>query len=268
MIVLKYNTIIYPFISTHSLSRIATLSLSALAVAACATATFSVFYASLYQIAPAQRSNYLTIFFLLWVFSYLCFSNCMQRWVFLGFGGYAESGLNKLGLGVKIMILTKQYRCVHSASCQCTKGHLSEDVIFLVFHNLNWNPKLIATLSCVCKWFDDLAKRVLWKEFCRTRAPKMLHDLQSNGSHIVDGNWRALGKLLIYCSGCTKGGLFNSVQIPGHFVYQTRFSRTSGKSFLLPQCRTDVLYVSDPCEHLDQGKVVEYAASQNDPSKC
>ncbi|KAJ6866921.1 EID1-like F-box protein 2 [Populus alba x Populus x berolinensis] len=118
---------------------------------------------------------------------------------------------------------------------------------------LNWNPKLIATLSCVCKWFDDLAKRVLWKAFCRARAPKMMLDLQSSGSHSVDGNWRALGKLLIYCSGCTKGGLFNNVHIPGHFVYRTRFSRTSGKSFLLPQCRTDVLYVSDPCEHLDQG---------------
>jgi hypothetical protein len=81
----------------------------------------------------------------------------------------------------------------------------------------------------------------------------MMLDLQSSGSHSVDGNWRALGKLLIYCSGCTKGGLFNNINIPGHFVYRTRFSRTSGKSFLLPQCRTDVLYVSDPCEHLDQG---------------
>lgn len=152
------------------------------------------------------------------------------------------------------MILTKQYRCIHSSSCQCTKGHLQEDVIFLVFQKLNWNPKEIATLSCVCKWFDDIAKRVLWKEFCRTRAPKMMLDLQSSGSHNVDGNWRALGKLLIYCSGCSRGGLFNSIPIPGHFVYRTRFSRTSGKSFLLPQCRTDVLYVSDPCEHLDQGE--------------
>ncbi|CAN1130762.1 EID1-like F-box protein 2 [Linum perenne] len=152
------------------------------------------------------------------------------------------------------MILTKQYRCIHSSSCQCTKGHLSEDVIFLVFQQLNWNPKLIAALSCTCKWFDDLCKRVLWKEFCKTRAPKMMVDLQSSGSHSVDGNWRALGKLLIYCSGFTKGGLFNSVNVPGHFVYRTRFSRTSGKSFLLPQCRTDVLYVSDPCEHLDQGE--------------
>ncbi|KAK9037456.1 hypothetical protein V6N11_022367 [Hibiscus sabdariffa] len=152
------------------------------------------------------------------------------------------------------MILTKQYRCIHSSSCQCTKGHLSEDVIFLVFQQLNWNPKLIANLSCVCKWFDDLSKRVLWKEFCKTRAPKMMLDLQSSGSHSVDGNWRALGKLLIYCSGCSGGRLFNSVEIPGHFVYRTRFSRTSGKSFLLPQCRTDILYVSDPCEHLDQGE--------------
>lgn len=151
------------------------------------------------------------------------------------------------------MIITKQYRCIHSASCKCTKGHLSEEIIFLVVQQLNWNPKSIATLSCVCKWFDDLAKRVLWKEFCKTRAPKMMLDLQSSGSHSVDGNWRALGKLLIYCSGCNKGGLFNSIHIPGHFVYRTRFSRTSGKSFLLPQCRTDVLYVSDPCEHLDQG---------------
>ncbi|CAL5369837.1 unnamed protein product [Camellia sinensis] len=152
------------------------------------------------------------------------------------------------------MILTKQYRCMHSTSCTCTKGHLNEDAIFLIFQHLNWNPKLIAAFSCACKWFDDVAKRVLWKEFCKARAPKMMLDLQSSGSHSVDGNWRALGKLLIYCSGCTKGGLFNNIHIPGHFVYRTRFSRTSGKSFLLPQCRTDVLYVSDPCEHLDQGE--------------
>lgn len=151
------------------------------------------------------------------------------------------------------MKLTKQYRCIHSATCLCTQGHLTEEIIFLVFNHLNWNPKLIAAFSCACKWFDDLAKRILWKEFCKTRAPKMMLDLQSSGSHNVDGNWRALGKLLIFCAGCTKDGLFKSNQIAGHFVYRTRFSRTSGKSFLLPQCRTDVLYVSDPCEHLDQG---------------
>ncbi|EPS68291.1 hypothetical protein M569_06481, partial [Genlisea aurea] len=153
------------------------------------------------------------------------------------------------------MIAAKQYRCIHSSSCACTKGggHLSEELLALVFNHSNWNPKLIATISCVCKWFDDLAKRSLWKEFCKTRAPKMMLDLQSCGSHSIDGNWRALAKLLIYCPGC-KDGLFSTTcPIPGHFVYRTRFSKTSGRSFLLPQCRTDVLYVSDPCEHLDQG---------------
>ncbi|THU71612.1 hypothetical protein C4D60_Mb04t03300 [Musa balbisiana] len=81
----------------------------------------------------------------------------------------------------------------------------------------------------------------------------MMLDLQSCGSHSVDGSWKALGKLLIYCSGCSHRGVFNITHIPGHFVYRTRFSRTSGKSFLIPQCRMDDLYVSDPCEHLDQG---------------
>ncbi|KAJ4974792.1 hypothetical protein NE237_007966 [Protea cynaroides] len=122
------------------------------------------------------------------------------------------------------MLVTKQYHCIHSSSCACTKGHLNEDTIFLVCQHLNWNPMLIAILSCICKWFDDIAKRVLWKEFCRTRAPKMMLDLQSSGSHSVDGNWKALEKLLIHCSGCNKGGL------------------------------NDVLYVSDPCEHLDHGE--------------
>ena len=79
-------------------------------------------------------------------------------------------------------------------------------------------------------------------------------DLQSSGSHSVDGNWKALGNLLVYCSGQKKGGLFNKIHVPGHFVYRTRFSRTSGQSFLIPQCQTDVLYVSDPYEHLDEGE--------------
>ncbi|RZS01045.1 hypothetical protein BHM03_00030841 [Ensete ventricosum] len=81
----------------------------------------------------------------------------------------------------------------------------------------------------------------------------MMRDLQSSGSHNVDGNWKALAKLLIYCSGCSQRTLFDLTHVPGHFVYKTRFSKTLGKSFLIPQCRKDVLYVSDLCEHLDQG---------------
>ncbi|KAJ1296659.1 hypothetical protein BS78_01G319400 [Paspalum vaginatum] len=154
--------------------------------------------------------------------------------------------------------VVKRLRCTHSASCVCVKGHITEDAIYLVFEQMEWNPKMIAAFSSVCKWFDELAKRVLWKKFCHARAPKMMKDLHSDGSHIVDGNWKALGKLLIYCSGCpsARGDLFCNVYdpIPGHFVYRTRFSRTLGKSLLPPQSRSDVVYVSDPCEHLDQGE--------------
>lgn len=153
-----------------------------------------------------------------------------------------------------VLLKLKQHRCLHSANCVCTKGHLTEEVIFLVFNHLDWNPKLIVKLACTCKWLDDLAKRVLWKEFCMKRAPKMMLDLQSGNSRIMDGNWRALGKLLICCSsGSKENGLFDKIHIPSHFVGRPRFSSTSGKSFLLPRCRTDVLYVSDPCEHLDRG---------------
>eukprot|EP01018_Ginkgo_biloba_P024835 Gb_30805 [translate_table: standard] len=156
-------------------------------------------------------------------------------------------------------MLVKRSLCIHSGSCICSNGHLSETVMLLVFKYLNWNPRLLCSIACVCKWFEDIAKRVLWKEFCLSRAPKMVSDLLSGGSHgTIDRNWNALGKLMIYCSGCH--GSNNSIQlnqlnsIPGHFVYRTRFSQTSGKSFLVPQCRTDVLYVTDPCEHLDQGE--------------
>lgn len=152
---------------------------------------------------------------------------------------------------LEMALVAKRSRCTHSTTCLCLKGHINEDALFLVFRHINWNPRMITLISCVCKWFDEIAKRVLWKEFCHARAPKMMQDLHSGGSHIVDGNWKALGKLLIHCSGCTTGGLFD-VHVPGHFVLKTRFSKTSGKSFLPPMCRTDVLYVSDPCEHLDE----------------
>jgi hypothetical protein len=165
-----------------------------------------------------------------------------------GSGVQAEVRVLEMGLVVK------QFRCTHSATCLCLKGHISEDALFLVFRHMNWNPRMIALISGVCRWFNEIARRVLWKEFCNARAPKMMKDLHSGGSHIVDGNWKALGKLLIHCSGCTRGGLFgDDFHVPGHFALKTRFSRTSGKSFLPPSCKTDVLYVSDPCEHLDVG---------------
>lgn len=131
---------------------------------------------------------------------------------------------------------------------------LSEErVLFLVTHHTNWNPFLLCLLSCVCKKTAAISDRVLWREFCLSRAPKMVSDLLlgSKNGHI-DGGWQALGKLFLYCAGCcdsSKSPNFPKRNVRGHFVRTTRFSRTSGRCFLIPQCRTDTLYVSDPCEH-------------------
>eukprot|EP00252_Welwitschia_mirabilis_P013916 TRINITY_DN3082_c0_g1_i10.p1 TRINITY_DN3082_c0_g1~~TRINITY_DN3082_c0_g1_i10.p1 ORF type:complete len:275 (+),score=32.52 TRINITY_DN3082_c0_g1_i10:529-1353(+) len=151
-------------------------------------------------------------------------------------------------------MLVKRSHCIHSPTCICTRGHLSETALLLVFRSINWNPKVLCVIACVCKWFEDLAKRLLWKEFCKSRAPKMVSDLLDGSGHdSIEGNWNALGKLMIYCAGCHNiNSALDIKSIPGHLVYRTRFSKTSGKSFLWPQCRSDTLYISDPCEHLDQ----------------
>lgn len=77
----------------------------------------------------------------------------------------------------------------------------------------------------------------------------MVSDIRANGRGILLEEWRALGKLMIYCAGCRESQNVPSKTVSGHFVQTSRFSKTSGRSFLLPECRSDVLYVSDPCEH-------------------
>lgn len=78
----------------------------------------------------------------------------------------------------------------------------------------------------------------------------MVTDIASGGQGTMQGGWDALGRLMIYCAGCQESRNVHSKTVPGHFVQITRFSKTSGRSFLLPECRSDVLYISDPCEHL------------------
>lgn len=78
----------------------------------------------------------------------------------------------------------------------------------------------------------------------------MLSDIGGSGRGTVLGGWDALGKLMIYCAGCRESRRVRSKTVLGHFVQLSRFSKTSGRSFLIPDCRSDVLYVSDPCEHL------------------
>lgn len=137
------------------------------------------------------------------------------------------------------------------------KGLLDEKVMCLVFKSMNWNPFLICQYALVCKRFADVMKRVIWKEFCLSRAPKMVDHLLSGAggeqAGTIAGGWPPLGKLMFSCPGSHQSKHFYSKTIPAHFVWKSRFSRTSGKSFLPLQCRSDTLYISDCCEHLDNG---------------
>lgn len=83
------------------------------------------------------------------------------------------------------------------------------------------------------------------------RAPRMITALTEGGSSSrLGGGWPALAKLLFFCCGCESTRHFRvSQSTPGHFMKSSRFSKTSGRSFLTRRCGGDMLYVSDPCEH-------------------
>ncbi|XP_057849646.2 EID1-like F-box protein 3 isoform X2 [Cryptomeria japonica] len=135
-------------------------------------------------------------------------------------------------------------------------GILDEKILLLVFKSTNWNPFLLCRAACVCKKWSAIAKRLLWKEFCFSRAPKMVSDLVAgcrckNGSDRLEGGWHTLARLMFFCGGCQATTNFRiKATSPGHFIRTSRFSKTSGRSFLPPVCRGDTLYVTDPCEHV------------------
>ncbi|MCO5605721.1 hypothetical protein L7F22_059905 [Adiantum nelumboides] len=140
---------------------------------------------------------------------------------------------------------------------ECTCSNLCDErILVLVAHHTNWNPFLLCMLASVCKKIRAVCNRILWREFCLARAPKMTNDLlfcAKDGR--IEGGWQAIGKLFLYCAGChpSKSDSYSPIHpVEGHFVAKTRFSGTSGRSFLMPRSRTDVLYVSDPCEHANE----------------
>ncbi|WOK93588.1 hypothetical protein Cni_G02288 [Canna indica] len=133
-------------------------------------------------------------------------------------------------------------------------GILDETVLMLVFRSLNWDPHVICVAACVSRRLRAVARRVLFRELCISRAPRMVSALTSGGAAPggrLGGGWDALAKLLFFCCGCAAPTHFFAVDLPepGHFVGVSRFSKTSGRSFLVRRCWGDVLFVSDPCEH-------------------
>ncbi|KQK10200.1 EID1-like F-box protein 3 [Brachypodium distachyon] len=139
-------------------------------------------------------------------------------------------------------------------------GILDEQVLSLVFRSINWDPQAVCTAASVSRRLRAVAERVLWRELCVSRAPRMVASLTAPGAGVaptappgrVGGGWPALAKLLSFCCGAAvSAGV--PVAVPGHLTRVSRFSKTSGRSFLARRCRGDLLYVSDPCEHAVAG---------------
>ncbi|KAJ8898657.1 hypothetical protein K2173_004691 [Erythroxylum novogranatense] len=130
-------------------------------------------------------------------------------------------------------------------------GILNERVLLLVFESLKWDLHTLCVTASLNRKLHAIAKRLLWRELCANRAPRMVSTLtNSQASAHFDDFWRALAKLMFFCCGCNPTRNFRvSRVLPGHFVKASRFSKTSGRSFLIKKCRGDLLYVSDPCEH-------------------
>ncbi|KAL7084167.1 hypothetical protein ACP275_14G208500 [Erythranthe tilingii] len=133
-------------------------------------------------------------------------------------------------------------------------GILDERILVLVFGSLRWDIHELCRAASVNRRMRALAKRVLWRELCAHHAPRMVSALTAgSGNSRLVGGWHALAKLLFFCGGCKPSRHFKlshePSSRPGHFVRSSRFSKTSGRSFLAKGCREDVLYVSDPCEH-------------------
>ncbi|KAI3863737.1 hypothetical protein MKW98_031329 [Papaver atlanticum] len=133
-----------------------------------------------------------------------------------------------------------------------SSGILDERVLLLVFRSINWDPHILCLMACVCRKVSAVAKRVLWRELCISRAPRMveglIHGTPPNGR--LNGGWDSLAKVLFYCCGGKPCRNFRVEKVfKGHFANASRFSKTSGQSFLTKKCQSDVLYICDPCEH-------------------
>ncbi|KAL5203253.1 hypothetical protein ABZP36_014205 [Zizania latifolia] len=136
-------------------------------------------------------------------------------------------------------------------------GIMDEQVLLLVFRALNWDPHSLCVVARVCRRLRAVAERVLWRELCVSRAPRMMAALSGPSEAVagrIGGGWPAVAKLLFFCCGAA------GAAVPGHFAPVSRFSKTSGRSFLSRRCAGDLLYVSDPCEHTVAGAAADVGA--------
>ncbi|KAJ6839671.1 EID1-like F-box protein 3 [Iris pallida] len=149
----------------------------------------------------------------------------------------------------------QQQQQQQSSGSDSNTGFEDERILLLVFRSVAFDPRVVSVAACVSRRIRAVARRVLWRELCVSRAPRMTSELALGaGGGVGGGGFHALAKLLLFCcgSGPGRGG------IPGHLAPATRFSKTSGRSFLHRRCRGDLLYVSDPCEHEARGREADF----------
>ncbi|XVF72464.1 hypothetical protein PTKIN_Ptkin12aG0123100 [Pterospermum kingtungense] len=133
---------------------------------------------------------------------------------------------------------------------------LNERILLLVFESIKWDLQVLCLTASVNRKLRAIAKRLLWRKLCVYRAPRMVSALANGAPNgRIGGGWDALAKLMFFCCGCESTRHFKlSGPIPGHFARASRFSKTSGRSFLTKKCRGDLLFISDPCEHRMEDK--------------
>ncbi|KAE8671334.1 EID1-like F-box protein 3 [Hibiscus syriacus] len=153
-------------------------------------------------------------------------------------------------LPIQIMSATQRRR--HNDESELDdSGILNERILLLVFESIKWDLQVLCLVSSVNHKLRAIGKRILWRKLCVFRAPRMVAALANGAPNgRIGGGWDALAKLMFFCSGCESTRHFKvSRPTPGHFARSSRFSKTSGRSFLAKRCRSDLLFISDPCEH-------------------
>ncbi|OEL26663.1 hypothetical protein BAE44_0012313 [Dichanthelium oligosanthes] len=99
---------------------------------------------------------------------------------------------------------------------------MDKKVLKLVFRALNWDPQSLCMVARVSRRQRAVAERVLWRELCVSRTPRMVAARMGGAPALapavgrIGGGWPARAKLLLFCCGAAEAA------VPGHFAPVSR----------------------------------------------
>lgn len=127
-------------------------------------------------------------------------------------------------------------------------GIMDEKVLELVFRALNWDPRELCVVARVSRRLRAVAERVLWRELCVSRAPRMVSAL-SGPTAAVAAAAGASGRL----AGDGEAALLllrrGGRRRAGPLRARVAVLQDVGPELPVAAVRGDLLFVSDPCEH-------------------